>query len=312
MQVLLLGLTGLVVGVTVGMTGMGGGALMTPILVVGFGVPPISAVSSDLVASVVMKPLGAAVHARRGSLHRPVVTWLCMGSVPAALSGAFALHLLGDASRVQDRIGVAVGVALLLATAAIGAKAVIVARRPGLPTADVRSVPVRPLPTLAVGVLGGLVVGTTSVGSGSLMFVLLLVLYPSLSTGSLVGTDLAQAIPLVGAAAIGHLAFGDVSLALTGSLLLGAVPGVYLGARYSATAPDGVMRGVLAVALALSALKLLGVPTVVVAWLAAGAVLAGAAWSRGRRRPGKTVCPAAGAKLGGDSPSAVHHQPFGA
>ena len=113
-------------------------------------------------------------------------------------------------------------------------------------------------PTIAIGVLGGFVVGMTSVGSGSLMIVLLLMLYPSLSAAQLVGTDLVQAVPLVASAALGHVLFGDFQMGLTASLLLGSIPGVYLGARASAKAPDSVIRPALVTVLVLSGLKLLG------------------------------------------------------
>jgi uncharacterized membrane protein YfcA len=113
------------------------------------------------------------------------------------------------------------------------------------------------LPTVLVGIVGGLVVGMTSVGSGSLMIVALMILYPALTSAELVGTDLVQAIPLVVSAALGHLLFGDLHLALTASLLLGSVPGVYIGARVSSRAPDAIVKPTLAAVLVLSALKLL-------------------------------------------------------
>jgi hypothetical protein len=127
------------------------------------------------------------------------------------------------------------------------------------------------VPTILVGALGGLIVGMTSVGSGSLMIVLLFLLYPRFRLSDLVGTDLVQAIPLVFSAALGHVLMGDFKIALTGSILIGAVPGVYLGARLSSRAPDGVLRPVLVVALSSSSLKLLGATNVVLA-LAAGTI----------------------------------------
>ncbi|HWC37863.1 MAG TPA: sulfite exporter TauE/SafE family protein, partial [Acidimicrobiales bacterium] len=144
---------------------------------------------------------------------------------------------------------------------------------------------VRPLPTLAIGVLGGLIVGMTSVGSGSLMIVLLLVLYPGLAMATLVGTDLVQAIPLVASAALGHLIFGDVKLGLTTSLILGSLPGVYFGARFSSRAPDRVIRPILAVVLFLTGLKLVGVATVTLGYALAAIVIVAvlARWLSGRR-----------------------------
>jgi uncharacterized membrane protein YfcA len=261
-------LAGLLVGFVVGLTGMGGGALMTPILVVVFGVQPLAAVSSDLVAAVVMKPVGGGVHLRRGTVHMGLVRWLCIGSVPAAFAGVLLLRSLGNGEQLQDRVSIALGAALLLAAGAMVAKGIV---QRGRDTTEVHDISVNPLRTLGIGVLGGLVVGMTSVGSGSLMIVLLLMLYPGLTAAQLVGTDLVQAVPLVASAALGHILFGDFQLSLTTSLLLGSVPGVYFGARASAKAPDGLIRPVLVLVLVLSGLKLLDVP---VRFLA-GALLVG-------------------------------------
>jgi uncharacterized protein len=251
---------GLLVGFTVGLTGMGGGALMTPLLVLVFKVQPLAAVSSDLVAAVIMKPVGGGVHLRRGTVNFALVRWLMVGSVPAAFAGVLVLRQLGDGAVVQGRIKQVLGVALLLAASSIAAKALLQARRAALGTASaVRAFQLRPLPTVVIGVVGGLVVGMTSVGSGSLMIVMLLVLYPMLRSSELVGTDLVQAIPLVASAAAGHLLFGDFQVGLTASLLVGSIPGVYLGARLSSRANDAVIRPALVLVLVASGLKLLGV-----------------------------------------------------
>lgn len=267
-------LAGLAVGFIVGLTGMGGGALMTPLLVLLFKVEPLAAVSSDLVAAFVMKPVGAGVHLRRGTVDLQLVKWLALGSVPSAFCGALLLDRLGDSDAVQDRIKVVLGLALLVAAGSMALKQFMARGR--APAQGTERPPVRPLPTFLVGLAGGLIVGLTSVGSGSLMIVMLLVLYPTLSASQLVGTDLVQAIPLVGAAAAGHLLFGDFHLGVTASLLIGALPGVYVGARVSAKAPDRLIRPVLVVVLVASALKLLGVPTNVVGGLLAVAAVAGA------------------------------------
>src|SRR5215217_4011838 len=176
---------------------MGGGALMTPLLVLVFKVQPLAAVSSDLVAAVIMKPVGGGVHLRRGTVNFGLVRWLMVGSVPAAFAGVLVLRQLGDGAVVQGRIRQVLGVALLLAASSIAAKGLLQARRVALGTASAvsRAFQLRPLPTMVIGVVGGLVVGMTSVGSGSLMIVLLLLLYPMLRSSELVGTDLVQAIP---------------------------------------------------------------------------------------------------------------------
>jgi uncharacterized membrane protein YfcA len=265
-------LAGMLVGFTVGLTGMGGGALMTPILVLLFHVQPLAAVSSDLVASFVMKPVGASVHLRRGTVNMKLVRWLVLGSVPSAFVGVLLLDALGDGAGLQDMVKRLLGVALLVAATTIVTKPLLAARRGDTP-AVVTDIRIRPVPTVLIGVLGGLVVGMTSVGSGSLMIVALLLLYPTLRASQLVGTDLVQAIPLVGSAALGHILFGDFELGLTASLLIGALPAVYVGARCSSRAPDHVIRPVLVVVLALSALKLLGVGTEILGGLLAATAI---------------------------------------
>jgi uncharacterized membrane protein YfcA len=248
---------GALVGFVVGLTGMGGGALMTPILVLLFGIPPLAAVSSDIVASMVMKPIGGGVHWRRGTVKTGLVKWLALGSIPSAFIGVLLLKKLGAGPDLQLRVKTALGIALLVVSIGLVIRPFLAAHR----RAGDSQIPfeVKRLPTLLIGIIGGIVVGLTSVGSGSLMIVLLLVLYPRLSLRELVGTDLVQAIPLVTSAAVGHLLFGDFHLGLTGSILIGSVPGVFVGAHFSSRAPDHVIRPSLIVVLSASALKLLGV-----------------------------------------------------
>jgi len=283
------------IGVVVGLTGMGGGALMTPVLVLFFNIPPLTAVSSDLVAAAVMKPVGGAVHLRRGTVNLDLVKWLCVGSVPAAFCGVLAVRALGDGQGIQDTVQLALGIALLIAATGLAVRAYMrllerARRRDGSadPLPQGRpDVSVRVVPTVAVGVVGGLVVGLTSVGSGSLVIISLMALYPLLKASSLVGTDLVQAVPLVASAALGHILFGDFRLDLTASLILGSVPGAWLGARLSSRAPGGLVRRVLAFVLLASALKLLGVPTTQTAVaLLVLALAAPVAWMVVRRRHG--------------------------
>ena len=259
---ILLTLAGFVGGFAVGLTGMGGGALMTPALVLLFKVDPKVAVASDLVNSLIMKPIGGSVHVRRGTTHWPLVRWMVLGSVPAAFFGAFVLNQFGDSKAVQSDIKALLGWALLVASVALIAKAVLTARENRRLTAlglEPNAEPhrIKPVSTLLVGVAGGFIVGMTSVGSGSLMIVLLMLLYPRLSSKTLVGTDLVQAVPLVMAAALGQLLFGRIDFGLAGALIVGSVPGVYFGARSSALAPDGIVRPVLICVLVASALALL-------------------------------------------------------
>jgi hypothetical protein len=285
------------VGIVVGLTGMGGGALMTPLLVLFFGVAPLSAVSSDLVASAVMKPFGGAVHLRRGTVDRALVLWLCAGSVPAAFAGVLVARAIGHGDSVQTVIQIALGIALLLAAAGLLGKAYLTqrARSRRAPATDpanlevglggTHRVYVRIFPTVLVGVVGGLVVGITSVGSGSLIVIALLALYPALRPNDLVGTDLVQAVPLVASAAVAHLLFGDFQLTLTAALVVGSVPGVLIGAVLSSRAPGGIIRAALCVVLVASGLKLLGAPTVAVAASVAAMLVVGLpAWWISRRR----------------------------
>src|ERR1035438_4588385 len=192
-----------VVGLLVGLTGAGGGALMTPMLILLFGVKPSSAISSDLVAAVVMRPVGAVVHLRKGTVNLRLVAWMVLGSVPMAFFGAYLLHRLGYGAAEQQNVEVALGAALLAGAAAMVFRYILDRRSGTQRTGTVGQVAIRPLATVLIGMVGGLIVGMTSVGSGSLMIVLLLFLYPLLSAGQLVGTDLTQAVPLTAAAALG-------------------------------------------------------------------------------------------------------------
>jgi uncharacterized membrane protein YfcA len=250
-------LAGLFVGIVVGLTGMGGGALMTPILVF-YGVPPLAAVSSDIVASMVMKPVGGGVHLKRGTVNKRLVLWLVLGSVPSAFFGVFVLKAVGAGGDLQSTVKLALGVALAVVAVGLLLRPLLQSRRQGESQMPLL---VKPLPTLIIGLIGGTVVGITSVGSGSLMMILLLLLYPRLRLSELVGTDLVQAVPLVTSAAIAHLLFGDFELGITTSILVGSIPGVFVGARFSSRAPDHVIRPALIVVLAASSLKLLGVGT---------------------------------------------------
>ena len=292
---LALTLGGLFVGFVVGLTGMGGGALMTPMLVLFFGIPPLAAVSSDLVVSALMKPVGGLVHFRSGTVDMRMVRLLCVGSIPSAFAGVLLLRALGGDEGVQEVVKISLGVALIVAAGALVAKAYISLRARtrrralGLRDAPEHTGPVvlRPVPTILVGAVGGLIVGMTSVGSGSLIIIALLGLYPMLSANRLVGTDLVQAVPLVASAALAHLIFGDFHFDLAAGLLIGALPGVYLGAKASAYAPAGIVRRALALVLLASGLKLVGVGTIALAWVILAVVLAGpVAWALLRRRHG--------------------------
>jgi uncharacterized membrane protein YfcA len=229
-----------------------------------------------------------------------LVRWLCLGSVPAAFAGVLVTRALGHGAGVDDLVQRALGVALIIAATGLFLRAYLrlaerARHRDGRRDADPVGPPaiaVRPLPVVLVGVVGGLVVGMTSVGSGSLIIIALMGLYPTLRASELVGTDLVQAVPLVASAAVGHLIFGDFQLSVTSALLIGSIPGAYLGAQLSSRLPGALIRRALAFVLLASALKLLGVSTVLTGvLLMALAVLAGPIWMLLRHRHGLPALP---------------------
>jgi uncharacterized membrane protein YfcA len=276
------------------MTGAGGGALMTPMLILLFGVSPASAISSDLVAAVVMRPFGALVHLRARTVNLHLVRWMVLGSVPAAFLGAYLLRLLGHSKAAQQHIEIALGSALLVGASAMALRFVLDRRDGQARTGILRELQVRPVATVAIGVIGGVIVGLTSVGSGSLMIVLLLFLYPTIGANQLVGTDLAQAVPLTLAAALGAVLFGHVVFGVTASLILGSVPAVLVGSLLSSRLPDRYVRPVITFVIFASGLKYVGVGTAALGWvLCALLLLAAAAWLW-RSRPWRWTASPAG------------------
>ncbi len=265
----------------VGLTGAGGGALMTPMLILLFGVTPASAISSDLVAAVVMRPFGAAVHLRAGTVNLKLVRWMVLGSVPAAFLGAYLLKLLGDTKSAQTNIEIVLGVALLVGATAMVVRMVLDRISGQVRNERIKSITVRPFPTVVIGVIGGVIVGLTSVGSGSLMIILLLFLYPTISANQLVGTDLTQAVPLTAAAAAGALLFGHVQFGVTASLIIGSVPAVLVGSTLSSSVPDRYIRPVIAFVIFASGLKYVGLNTTALGWtLCTLLLVSGLVWVR--------------------------------
>ena len=267
------------VGLLVGLTGMGGGALMTPMLVLLFGIAPSTAISSDLLAALFMRPFGAVVHWRRGSINGDLVKWLSVGSVPGALFGTYAMHLTGRSAIGEHRLEIVLGLALI-----VGATTMLVRTLVAPGSATSRVVSVRPLATCVTGAVGGFMVGLTSVGAGSLMLVLLVVLYPTMENGLLVGTDLAQSIPLTLSATVGALLFGNVDAALSASIILGSVPAVVVGSLLSSRSKGPVLRRLITGVVLLSGLKYVGVPAteLVIIALALAVLFGSLAW-RARR-----------------------------
>ncbi len=300
-----------VVGFLVGLTGAGGGALMTPMLILLFGIKPSTAISSDLVAAVVMRPVGALVHLGKGTVNLPLVGWMVSGSVPMAFLGAYLLHRLGGTASAEHAVQVLLGGALLLGALAMIVRLAMDRRAGNVRRGAVEGLVVRPLPTVVIGMVGGLVVGMTSVGSGSLMIVLLLFAYPMLGANRLVGTDLTQAVPLTLAAALGALAFGHVEFSVTTSLIVGSVPAVVVGSYLSSRAPDRFVRPAITFVIFASGLKYVGVGTTALG-VTLGVILIGGAavwlaYVRPRRHGvlgGQTVGALAGSGIaeGGRSP----------
>jgi len=258
-----LSLGGLIAGIMVGLTGMGGAALVTPMLVLIFGINPAAAVSSDVVASAIMKPVGAIVHIRAKTVHWGLVGWLSAGSIPGVLLGTLIFAKVLTSDDASNTIRAWIGWVLIVALAAMIAKNFISARAKrlqGEQPMEGTDMPVKVARTMLLGFFVGAIVGMTSVGSGSLIVTIMLLLYPLMRPSVLVGTDLTQAVPMLIAGAIAHAGFGDISIAVVVSLLIGQIPGIYLGAKLSSRYDGHRLRWLLMVVLAATALKLLGAP----------------------------------------------------
>jgi uncharacterized protein len=271
----------------VGLTGMGGGALMTPALIF-LGVNPTTAVANDLVAASVNKSVGAGVHWRVGKPNLKLAGLLICASVPFAFAGAFIVDAVGPGQAREDFLKQALGYALLFTAATYALRMYVQLRYVTsgniLSEEDPR---LRVVPTLLVGALGGLLVGITSVGSGSLIMVALLLLYPTLSAVRLVGTDLVQAVPLVLSAAISHVLVSGVEWAVLIPLIIGGSPGTFLGARLANWVSQSVIRRGIVIVLTLTGLTMLGVPPTAVGIIGAALLLLGPLlWAFLRQRRG--------------------------
>ncbi len=251
---------GLLVGLMVGLTGIGGGALMTPILVLLFGFAPKTAVGTDLFFAAITKMAGVTVHGRRGTIDWQVCRRLAAGSLPAAVLTSAVLHYVGrDTITVNTLIMQALGVMLLITAIGLIFKKSLheIGRNFRIGDAELFKRLQAPL-TVFAGLFLGVVVTLTSVGAGALGTVIMLYLYPlRLTPARVVGTDLAHAIPLALVAGSGHLLAGTINVALLMTLLSGSIPGVLIGSWFSARASDAVLRPVLALLLLLTGIKIL-------------------------------------------------------
>lgn len=250
-------LSGFVVGAIVGLTGVGGGSLMTPLLVLLFGVHPATAVGTDLLYAAITKAGGTAVHAKKGHVDWRITRLLAAGSIPAAALTIWALSFLPKRSpEVTHVISMSLGVALLLTACAIIFRSKL-QRRALAHADDAAHTKLRAPITVAVGALLGVLVTISSVGAGALGVAVLFYLYPRLPAIRIVGSDVAHAVPLTLVAGIGHWMIGSVDWALLGSLLLGSLPGIWLGSHASAKVPDRFLRPILASMLVLIGGKLI-------------------------------------------------------
>ena len=247
--------SGFAVGLLVGMTGVGGGSLMTPLLILLFGVHPTTAVGTDLLYAAATKTGGSLVHGLGRSIHWPAVIRLAAGSLPASVATVLAMWQLNlDASAQKTVVNLVLCFALLLtATSLIFRKAIMERYRKRLEHVDDRTTAIL---TVATGVALGVLVSISSVGAGAVGVTALLLLYPRLPMVTIVGSDIAHAVPLTLVAGFGHWALGSVDWSLMGVLLMGSLPGIIIGSYSALRVPERVLRVTLAVVLLLVAGKI--------------------------------------------------------
>jgi hypothetical protein len=248
-------LGGFVVGFLVGMTGVGAGSLMTPFLITTIGVPPTLAVGTDLLFASITKASAALPHHNLGNVNWRLVGWLAAGSVPGSIAMLVVLHLLDpDTVALSLFIKKALIGALMLSSIAILVYPFIV--RGHAQVREPSEFKMRYVPTLLLGLTLGSIVTVTSVGAGAIGVVVLTLLYPTLRTRRLIGTDIVHAIPLTLISGLGHLSIGNASFALLGLLLAGSLPGIAIGSRLTGLLPDRLLRVFLAVILGFAAYQL--------------------------------------------------------
>jgi uncharacterized protein len=268
-------IAGLAVGTLVGMTGMGGGSLMTPMLILIFGFDPKTAVGTDILHGAVFKSFGAWRHRQLGNVHLPLAAWLFLGSGPCSLVGVQLASSFSDGT--QSAMTKIIGAALIVGGLGFLAKTFVVGRATDGPFTLTRR---DKLVAIAIGASCGFVVGLTSVGSGTFFGLFMLFLFP-LSATRMVGTDVTHAAALLWVAGAGHLLHGNVDLHAIAWLLVGSIPGVLLGSHLSIRVPDRALRVAFAFVLALSGIKLVDFPeaTTIIEVTAALGLVAFAAWS---------------------------------
>jgi len=248
-------LAGFGVGAIVGMTGVGGGSLMTPLLLTVFKLHPAVAIGTDLWFAAITKTSGAIAHHRHGNVDRRIVTLLLLGSIPASLATIALMHFTGITKGWAATLTFSLGIALLLTAVTVAYKQVW--HRVGLRLE--RWIPASRKPALTVlcGLILGVLVSLSSIGAGAIGATLILLLYPRIEARRLVGTDIAHAVPLTLVAGIGHATLGHVEWSLLGALLIGSIPGIWIGAQLTKKMPDALVRALLCVSLVTAGLKVI-------------------------------------------------------
>jgi uncharacterized protein len=249
-------LSGFVIGALVGMTGVGGGSLMTPLLVLIFGIHPITAVGTDLLYAAVTKAGGTFVHHRRGTIDWQVTRRLATGSIPAAIATLIALYRLGVRGGASPPV-----ITIVLGSALIMTAICVVAHRKLRMVTLIRASELDrervAICTIGAGIILGVLVTLSSVGAGAIGMTALVLLYPGTPIAKLVGSDIAHAVPLTLVAGIGHWLLGSINWLILVSLLLGSLPGIYLGSHFAARVPERILRPVLAATLLLVGARML-------------------------------------------------------
>lgn len=253
-------LGGLFAGIVVGLTGMGGAAIVTPLLIFGFGVPPAVAVSTDVVAAATMKPIGAWVHLRARTPHMRIVLWLCVGSIPGVIIGSLVFAQISAISDGEKLLKYIVGAVLIFSVCISVVRLRLRRFRTTDPTGTVAFSQNRKYLVAIAGFVVGTLVGITSVGSGTLIAATLVLLFPAMYPKRLVGTDLVQAVPMLVVGSLMHWGIGEIDLSVLVPLLCGQIPGVWIGARVSSRYDGQLLRILLLVLIGASGLALLGMP----------------------------------------------------
>jgi hypothetical protein len=248
-------LSGFGIGAIIGLTGVGGGSLMTPLLLTVFRLPPAVAIGTDLFFAAITKTSGSVAHHRHGHVDYRILFQLLAGSIPAAIATIALMHFTGVTKAWASTLSFALGIALLLT-------AVTVAYKQAWQAVGVRLERVitperKTALTVACGVILGVLVSLSSIGAGAIGATLILILNPRLEAKRLVGTDIAHAVPLTLVAGIGHATLGHVDWALLASLLIGSIPGIWIGAQLTRKLPDRLVRTLLCLSLVTAGLKVI-------------------------------------------------------